>query len=245
MRASGGDRTCFAETATEGGSEPGLRGTIRHLRSGWYHQGMRGSIKPRGPTNPRRQAPERPTASGTFVLRLDPRLHDLLRRDASAAGTSLNEWCGRLLAAPAAGGLDWSDVVLAIRSRLGDDLAGVVVYGSFARGESGDRSDVDLLVVLGTGKPITRALYREWEGVLGKWRDREIDLHFVPLPAPDHRVSATWAEAAVCGIVLYDRGLAVSRRLIRIRERIAAGLLLRGQAQGQPYWIDEGADAQP
>jgi hypothetical protein len=67
----------------------------------------------------------------------------------------------------------------------------------------------------------------------------------VPLPAPDHRVSATWAEAAVCGIVLYDRGLAVSRRLIRIRERIAAGLLLRGQAQGQPYWIDEGADAQP
>ena len=62
--------------------------------------------------------------------------------------------------------------VCAAVSNQGDDLAGVVVYGSFARGESGDRSDVDLLVVLGTGKPITRALYRGWEGVLGKCRDR-------------------------------------------------------------------------
>jgi hypothetical protein len=58
-------------------------------------------------------------------------------------------------------------------------------------------------------------------------------------------VSGSWAEAAVCGIVLYDRSLAVSRRLIAIRERIAAGRLVRRMSQGQPYWIDEDADAQP
>jgi hypothetical protein len=57
-------------------------------------------------------------------------------------------------------------------------------------------------------------------------------------------VSGSWAEAAVCGIVLYDRNLALSRRLIGIRERIAAGGLVRRMAQGQPYWIDEGFDAQ-
>jgi hypothetical protein len=49
----------------------------------------------------------------------------------------------------------------------------------------------------------------------------------------------------VCGIVLYDRDLAVSRRLIAIRERIAAGELTRKMAQGQPYWIHEDRDAQP
>jgi hypothetical protein len=121
----------------------------------------------------------------------------------------------------------------------------VLVYGSFARGELATGSDVDLLVVLAAGVPITRSLYREWEGVVPAWQGREIDLHFVHLPAPSAHVSGSWAEAAVCGIVLFDRELAVSRRLIEIRSRIAAGELVRRMAQGQPYWIHEGRDAKP
>ena len=132
-----------------------------------------------------------------------------------------------------------------LRARLGSDLVGVIVYGSFARGELAAGSDVDLLVVLAAGVPITRSLYREWEGAVPPWNGREIDLHFVHLPATADRVSGSWAEAAVCGIVLYDRDLAVSRRLIAIRERIAAGELTRKMAQGQPYWIHEDRDAQP
>ncbi|MFM8414510.1 MAG: nucleotidyltransferase domain-containing protein [Planctomycetota bacterium] len=192
-----------------------------------------------------REAAGRAAASGKFVLRLDARLHGLLRGDALAAGASLNDWCGRTLAAPGAGGIDAaSGVVLAIRCRLGSDLVGVVVYGSFARGELATGSDVDLLVVLTEGVPITRSLYRDWEGVLPDWNGREIDLHFVHLPRAADRVSASWAEAAVCGIVLYDRALEVSRRLIGIRERIAAGGLVRRMSQGQPYWIHEAGDAQ-
>ena len=76
------------------------------------------------------------------------------------------------------------------------------------------------------------------------WNGREIDLHFVHLPAPDDQVSGSWAEAAVCGIVLYDRELAISRRLIAIREHIAAGGLVRRMSQGQPYWIHEAPDAE-
>jgi hypothetical protein len=53
-----------------------------------------------------------------------------------------------------------------------------------------------------------------------------VDLHFVHLPNPAERVSGSWAEAAVCGIVLYEHDLAVSRRLIEIRGRIAAGELV-------------------
>ena len=203
---------------------------------------MRSSItrsKKQGPSGGRSQA------SGTFVLRLDPRLHGTLKEDALTAGTSLNDWCGRTLAAPGAGGLDEAaDVVLTIRARLKKDLLGVIAYGSFARGELAAGSDVDLLVVLAAGVPITRAFYREWEGVIPTWQGREVDLHFVHLPGPAAHVSGSWAESAVCGIALYDRDLVVSRRLIEIRGRIAAGELVRRMAQGQPYWVYEDRHAQ-
>ena len=183
-------------------------------------------------------------ASGTFVLRLDPRLHSVLRHEAVAAGTSLNEWCSRSLAAPGAAGLSAAaEVVGMIRAGLGADLLGVVAYGSFARGELAAGSDVDLLVVLSEGVKITRSLYRQWDGVVPLWEGREIDLHFVHLPDGDDPVSGTWAEAGVCGIVLYDHDLLVSRRLIDIRSRIAGGELTRRMAQGQPYWIHEERDA--
>lgn len=206
---------------------------------------MARSITPRRTGAPRRLRAATAPASGRFVLRLDTRLHSALRRDALAAGVSLNDWCSRTLAAPGSGGLDDAGVVLAIRSWLGDDLQGVVLHGSFARGEHATGSDIDLLAVVGPERPITRGLYREWEGRAAAWNGRAIDLHVVHLPAAGDHVSGSWAEAAVCGIVLYDRSLAVSRRLIGIRERIAAGRLVRRMAQGQPYWIDEDADAQP
>jgi len=193
-------------------------------------------------TSTRRGQPKgaQPPASGTFVLRLDPRLHAVLRGDAAAAGTSLNDWCGRVLAAPGCGGLEpASNVIRAIRSHQEANLLGVVAYGSFARGELAAGSDVDLLVVLAGRVPITRALYREWEGVVPDWDGREVDLHFVHLPEAGGPVSGTWAEAAVGGIVLHDRDLTVSRRLVDIRGRIAAGEFVRRMAQGQPYWIHE------
>ena len=193
-----------------------------------------------------RRSVAKPPASGTFVLRIDPDLHSVLRADAAAAGTSLNEWCGRVLAAAGGGVVETAaKVLVAIRSRLESDLLGVIVYGSFARGQPAAGSDVDLLVILDGNVPITRALYREWEGVVPKWGGREVDLHFVHLPECESDVSGSWAEAAVCGIVLYDRDQTVSRRLIDIRGRIAAGELVRRMAQGQPYWIHESVHAKP
>lgn len=190
------------------------------------------------------RAAGRTGASGTFVLRLDPQLHGCLRREARAAGTSLNDWCSRMLAAPGGHGIDEAArVVLPIRSGLGSDLIGVIVHGSFARGELSTRSDVDLLVVLDTSLPITRSLYREWEGAVPSWGDRQVDVHFVHLPESGAPVSGIWAEAAVCGIVLHERDLIVSRRLAEIRGRIAGGEVVRRMAQGQPYWVHEKHDA--
>jgi predicted nucleotidyltransferase len=187
---------------------------------------------------------KKPPASGTFVLRLNPELHAVLRQEAAAAETSLNDWCGRLLAAPGGAGVAGAtEILVALRHRFGDDLLGVVAYGSFVRGEMATGSDVDLLVVLADGVKITRALYREWEREVPTWEGREVDLHYVHLPAVGDPVSGSWAEVAVCGIVLWERGLMVSRQLIGIRSRIAGGELIRRQAQGQPYWVHEGRDA--
>lgn len=36
-----------------------------------------------------------------------------------------------------------------MRERFGEDLVSVVVYGSFARGEAREGSDLDVLVVVG------------------------------------------------------------------------------------------------
>jgi len=210
------------------------------LSTGQYHAFMKSGI-----TSGRRQT-KQAAASGAFVLRLDSQLHAVLRAAAVAAGTSLNEWCRRTLAAPGAGGLAAAgDVVVPLRERLANQLLGIITYGSFARGELSSNSDIDLLVVLADEVAITRSLYRQWEDVLPAWEGRRVDPHFVHLPAAGDRVSGSWAEASVCGIVLFDSDLIVSRRLIEIRSRIAAGELFRRQAQGQPYWVHEDADAQP
>jgi HEPN domain-containing protein len=47
----------------------------------------------------------------------------------------------------------------------------------------------------------------------------------VPLPPKDESLSGVWAEVAVEGIVLFERELIVSRQLVRIRQKIAAGTI--------------------
>jgi hypothetical protein len=49
-------------------------------------------------------------------------------------------------------------------------------------------------------------------------------------------VTGLWAEAALDGVVLFERGLVVSKRLAAVRRDIVAGRLVRRLAHGQPYW---------
>ena len=50
-----------------------------------------------------------------------------------------------------------------------------------------------------------------------------------------------WPEIALDGIVLFERDVAVSRRLVAIRRAIADGRLVRRTAHGQPYWTTKEA----
>jgi hypothetical protein len=177
------------------------------------------------------------TASGRFVLRMPPGLHAALREAARAAGTSLNEYCVGKLAQPGSGGEASARVIVRAAEIAGAALVGVAVFGSWARGVAMERSDVDVLVVVDGGLVITRELYRQWDEQPLTWDGHVVEPHFVRLLEPGASMSGLWAEVAIDGVVLFERGLELSRSLAAVRARIAAGEVVRRWSNGQPYWV--------
>jgi len=181
---------------------------------------------------------EAPPASGRFVLRIDSDLHAALRAAAGTVGISLNEYCARKLASPASvsAGAGFEAVNRAAMV-VGDALLGVVVFGSWARREMGEKSDVDLLVIVERGREIDRGLYRTWDEAPLLWNGHLVEPHFVHLPEPGSRLSGLWAEVAVDGVVLFDPDMRVSKRLVAVRREIASGRIYRRRSHGQSYWV--------
>jgi len=188
-----------------------------------------------------RAAVSRSAASGRFVLRISPGLHAALRASAREQGLSLNDYCSRKLSAPIGNltGLREPAVALERAAEIfAERLVGVAAYGSWARGEAGKGSDVDLLIVLEDRVPLTRALYRQWDEAPLQWSGRPVEAHFVHLPPPGKTLAGLWAEVALDGIVLFERGLRLSARLVQVRGDIASGRIVRRMAHGQPYWAE-------
>lgn len=180
-------------------------------------------------------------ASGRFVLRLSPGMHAALRQAARAAGISLNDYCVRKLALPSGNPAALTGAVAVVERAaelFGDDLLAVVAYGSWTRDEAGAGSDVDVLIVVDAAAPITRALYRRWDERPLTWDGHAVEPHLVRLRGREEGASGLWAEAAIDGIVLFERGLQVSRRLAEIRRDVLAGRLVRRTVHGQPYWSE-------
>lgn len=180
-------------------------------------------------------------ASGRFLLRIPPGLHAALREAAHEARVSLNDYCSRRLALAGSDLESVPGAVAAIEraaALFGKDLVAVAAFGSWARGEAAEASDVDLLVVVEPRVALTRRLYRAWDESPVIWDGRSVEPHFVHLPAPDRTVAGIWAEVSLDGIVLFERGLRLSRRLAAIRGDIADGRIVRRVVHGQPYWTE-------
>ena len=177
--------------------------------------------------------------SGRFLLRMPPPLHAALDGAARAAGLSLNEYCVRRLAAFGVGMDDGDAVALVARAAAvaRDALVGILLHGSWVRGDATPTSDVDVIVVVEPQIRLNRALYRTWDEQPVTWKDRPVDAHFVHPPGDD-TFSGLWAEAAVDGLVLFDRGGQLTAALARVRRAIADGRLVRRVVHGQPYWVE-------
>lgn len=195
-------------------------------------------------TRPARTRPARrpASASGRFLLRIEPGLHAVLRTAAREAGVSLNDYCARKLAAPMGNltALTWATASVERAAALfGEAVVGVVAYGSWARGEAADGSDIDVLVILERGVPLRRALYQTWDEAPVQSGARPVEPHFVHLPGAGATAAGLWAEVALDGLVLFERGLRVSALLALVRREIVAGRIVRRFVHGQPCWITE------
>ena len=181
------------------------------------------------------------TPSGRFLLRIDPGLHAALRGAAAELGLSLNDFCARKLAAPGncpVGSVGAIAAVQRAASLMGASLVGVVAFGSWARGELRDGSDVDLLVVVDERVLLNRELYRRWDEAVVSWEGRHVEPHFVHLPPEGGAAVGLWTEVAMEGILLFARDLELPHRLVGIRRTVAEGRVVRRVAHGQPYWVE-------
>lgn len=190
--------------------------------------------------------------SGRFVLRVPPELHRRLRDRARSEGKSLNALCVRVLEAGLSDdsatanrtvpGLD-PGLLETVAKEWAGDLVGVALFGSAARGDATEASDVDLLVVLDTTVRIERSLYDRWDRVV-RLRERPTDdrvsPQFVALPLSQEDAGGIWLEVAREGIVLLDRDGRLARFLIALRDFIATGSVSRKTVHGHPYWVREG-----
>lgn len=179
--------------------------------------------------------------SGRFLLRIEPGLHGALREAARAAGVSLNEYCARKLVTPNSdfAGLDLAtDAVRRATSVVGDSLIALVVFGSWARAELHDQSDIDLLVVVEDGTELSRDLYLAWDEAPIWSHGSRVEPHFVHIPEPTRTLVGLWAEIAIDGIILFTRDLTLPSLLARVRRDIAAGRIIRRVVHGQPYWTE-------
>ena len=187
-------------------------------------------------------AGSRKPRAARVLLRLPADLHRSLTRAAAAAGLSFNEFCVRRLAgaslASAADRWDAARTAIVARAQetVGEALVGVIALGSWARGEAGPGSDIDVLVVVDRRVELTRDLYRYWDRRPLALEGRPVDAHFVHLPADAGLPGAVWCEAAVDGLVWYDLRGDVTTALISARRAIAEGRVVRAFAHGQPYW---------
>ncbi len=182
-------------------------------------------------------------ASGRFVLRLEPGLHAALRAAASDAGVSLNEYCVRKLAAPLGNLVELGEATTIVQraaTLYGDRLLAVAAFGSWVRGEHHRGSDVDVLVVLDPGLALRRDLYNAWDEEPLTLGGLPVEVHLVHPPDDPQRAGGLWAEVALDGVMLFERGLILSRLLARVRRGILAGHVVRREAGGQAYWVHEG-----
>ncbi len=131
-----------------------------------------------------------------------------------------------------------SEAVNRLRDAFADNLIGVALYGSRARGEARTNSDVDLLVIA--------------RGLPTHWQERTRALHdplrqifdappiYVYGKTPEEfeaQFPSLYLDFGLDGVVLYESEGYLTRKLQRIREIIReTGLVRRRISENSMFW---------
>lgn len=125
--------------------------------------------------------------------------------------------------------------VAASSQPLASAIVGMILYGSWARGEATEASDIDVLMVMEPTVPIRRALYTAVDAIQGI--DPRISLFLAHLPAEDVQPGDLWLDISLDGVILADTHGRIANTMDRIRQWIASGKVIRHDIHGQGYWV--------
>lgn len=176
----------------------------------------------------------------TIFLRINSNLSRRLKEQAARAHLSINEHCSALINQSLEMKIDKpsSDhgaIVSIAQTVFSHQLEGVVLFGSVARGDNTEESDIDILIILKNSVRINRSLYSTWDDATTNL-PKNISVHFVHLPLEVESQSGLWCEVSLEGIVLYDEVLSVSKYLIKLRQEILNGNYTSSYSHGHRYW---------
>ncbi len=136
---------------------------------------------------------------------------------------------------------DWSWLLEGLREEFGEGLISVAIYGSVARGEEDEGSDLDVLVVAEDLPPdpserlrISGRLARTVRPPPGTPRPLSTVLL---TPGETERNPPILLDLVEDALILYDRGGFLSRVLERIRERLRELGARRVKTDRGWYWI--------
>lgn len=185
--------------------------------------------------------------SGKFVLRLPPDLHQILVKKSHQMEKSLNQVCLDLLSQknfvdthPAQASI-WHHVYEhtfePLKKNFGKKLLGIVGFGSYAKGQQTESSDIDLLIILDASIPLTRSLYRWWDTHVHWISSTELNAHFIHLPRHIQNATGIWFEVAQNHHMLYQQKSKVAPFFKKAIGAIQKGQLRQYWSHGHPYWV--------
>ncbi|HDN63109.1 MAG TPA: nucleotidyltransferase domain-containing protein [Candidatus Bathyarchaeota archaeon] len=123
-----------------------------------------------------------------------------------------------------------------LEEAFGEAYVGLLLFGSYARGEASDRSDVDVLVVMRglKGLKVRGDVY----GILAKHVGRPltlIDVDLADISRDDLEVTPLLLNALYDGVIVYDRFGVLERLKLKTIELIRKANLVRYRTPDGKY----------
>jgi len=134
-------------------------------------------------------------------------------------------------------------IIRSLREKFADRLVAVAMFGSAARGEAGDRSDLDFLVVVrGIPKTLERRyeVYKPIHDAIATQSARARDLTVIDLDEEfiendDAEITSLMLNIASDADIIYDPDGKLASFLARVRKLIAAAGLERYRTRDGKY----------